>query len=76
MWYLGKQERVSNLLERIWLGLPSAVQLQPHLDTAENHLFSALEVNAQLDDVSVIDRECLTLLRRRTESDVVEKGTR
>lgn len=68
--------RVLYSLKRVWLILPSAVELQPHLDAAENHLLSSFKVDAQLDNVTVVDGERLALLGGRAQADVVEERAR
>lgn len=61
------------VLEGVQLVLPSPVELQTHLDAAENHLLTALEVDAQLDNIAIIDGEGLALLRGRAQADMVEE---
>ena len=46
-----------DVLEGVGLGLPASVELDPHLDAAVNHLFSALEIDPQLYEVTVVDRK-------------------
>lgn len=62
-------------LKNVGLVLPAAVQLEAHLDAAEDHFLATLEVDAELDDVAVVDGVCLALLRGGTESNVVQKGS-
>jgi hypothetical protein len=52
-------------IKGIKLILPAAVQLQPHLDAPKDHLFAALEVDAKLHYISVIDRERFRFCTRR-----------
>lgn len=65
-----------HLLETIWLVLPSAVQLQPHLDAAENHFFATLEIDSELYNIPVVNGESFALLRRRAKADVIEERAR
>lgn len=65
-----------NILEAVELVLPSTVQLQPHLDTTKNHFLATFEVNAQLHNITVINRICLAFLRGWTEPNVIQKGPR
>lgn len=60
-------------LERVGLVLPPAVQLQPHLDTAENHFLASLKVDAKLHDVAIVNGKRLALLRGWAQPDVVEE---
>lgn len=62
-------------VERVWLGLPAAIEFDSHLDASEYHLFSAPEVDAQLNDVAIVNGVRLRFGARRTEPDVVEKGS-
>lgn len=62
-----------HLLECVELVLPATVQLQPHLDAAEDHLLSTLEINSELHNVSIVDGEGFALLGRRAQTNVVQK---
>lgn len=63
----------SDSLEVVEFVLPSPVQLEPHLHTPEDHLLASLEVDAELNNIPIIHRVRLALLRRRTKPYVVEK---
>lgn len=63
-----------NVLELVQLVLPAPVELESHLDATEDHLLAPFKVDAQLHDVSVIDREWLRLLTGRAQSNVIQKG--
>lgn len=67
---------MSSHVECVELVLPAPVELQSHLDAAENHLLSTLEVDTQLNDVAIIERKSFTLLGRWTQSNVVEESAR
>lgn len=56
--------------------LPAAVALDADLDTAENHLFATSEINAQLNDITILYSERLGFNIGLTETDVVQKSTR
>jgi len=61
-------------LEGIQLVLPATVELESHLDASEDHLLSALEVDAQLHNVAVVDRKGLRFRAGRTQPDVVQES--
>jgi len=67
----GRSESV--LLEGIWLHLPCSVALDPDLDTTKYHLFSAAEINAQLNNVTILDREQPRLGIGLAESDMIQE---
>lgn len=67
---------VEHILESVELVLPSAVQLDSHLDTPEDHLFAALEIYSELHDIAISHDKSLTLLTRRTQADVVQECAR
>lgn len=54
--------------------LPAAIALDADLDTAEDDFLAALEVDAELHDVTIVDREWSALLSWRRQADVVEEG--
>lgn len=62
-----------DVLESVGFRLPPSVQLNPHLDAAENHFFAALEVYSKLNDVAIINGKRLAVLRGRAETDMVEE---
>lgn len=66
-----QQPSVSTCVVRIQALLPVPVAFDPDLDAAEDHLFSALEVNAQLDHIAVVDWKWAALLVGRRKADVV-----
>lgn len=70
------KDESKDILEGIGLILPSAIELEPHLDAAKDHFLTTLEINAELDNVTVVDGKGLALLGRRAEANVVEKGAR
>ncbi len=61
-------------LECIQLVLPATVQLEPHLHAPEDHLLAALEVDAELNDIAIVDGERPRFRPRRAEPNVVEEG--
>lgn len=61
-------------IEGIKALLPPAIALDPDLDTSEDHLLAAAEVDAQLDDVAVFYSERLGLDVGLAQPDVVEEG--
>lgn len=64
------------ILEQVGLVLPVAVELQPHLNAAKDHLLPALEINAQLYDITIVETESLALLGGRAQTDVVQERAR
>lgn len=63
-----------DVLELVQLVLPATVELQSHLDAAENHFLAPLEIDSKLDDISIIDRKRLRLLPGRAKPYVIQKG--
>lgn len=63
-----------HVLEGIQCFLPTPVAFHSDLDTAENHLLPAAEVDTQLYNVAIFDRKGSGLDAWLTESDVVQKG--
>ena len=64
---------MTNSLVTIQCLLPPTIQLHPNLDASEDHLLSSSEVNAKLNDISIIDRPRSRFYIWLAESDVVEK---
>lgn len=56
-----------DVLELVQLVLPAAIQLQPHLDAAENHLLAPLKIDSELHHIPIIDRERLGFLTGRAQ---------
>lgn len=79
-WWEGRKEGGGEgsrrLLESIQLVLPATVQFESHLHASKDHLLAALEVDAKLDDVAIVDGERLGFGARGAQSDVVQKGAR
>lgn len=53
---------IFHLLECVELILPSPVEFQSHLDASKDHLLAPFEVDAELDNIPVVNRESLALL--------------
>lgn len=62
------------VLEVIEAFLPAPVQLHTDLDTAEYHFLPALEIDAQLHNITIVDWIRLRLNPGLTETNVVEKS--
>jgi hypothetical protein len=43
------------LLEAARRSLPAFIELNPYLDTSEDHLFSTFEIDSQLYNIAIID---------------------
>ena len=71
--WMGEQQ---DLLEVIWPLLPGSVALNPNFDTSKYHLLSATKINAQLHNISILDRKELRFHIRLAQSDVVKEGAR
>lgn len=56
-----EQALVCGSVEIVEALLPAAVALDADLDTSENHLLAALEVDTKLDDIAVVDGIWATL---------------
>jgi hypothetical protein len=61
------------VLELVQPLLPSTVALDANFDASENHLFSATEIYAELDDIPILYAEGLRFDVRLAQTDVVEK---
>jgi hypothetical protein len=64
------------VLEAAGGSLPATIQLNPYLDTSEDHLFSALEIDTKLDNIAIIDGKRSRFGTGRTEPYMVEKRAR
>jgi hypothetical protein len=60
-------------VKSVELVLPTAVQLEAHLDASKDHFFSPLEVNSELHNVAIVDRESFAFLRRWAQTNMVQK---
>jgi hypothetical protein len=65
-----------HLLEIVQALLPSSVALYPDLDTTEYYFLSSFEINAQLNNVAVINRIWSALLSRTTKPYMIEERAR
>ena len=46
-----------DVLKIVGLGLPASVEFDSHFNTAVDHLLPTLEIDSQLDKVTIVDRE-------------------
>lgn len=53
--------------------LPATIAFDPDLNTSKDDLLAALEVNAQLNDISVIDWIWTAFLTRTGQSNMIEE---
>jgi hypothetical protein len=58
------------------LPLPRPIAFQTDPDASKDHLLTALEVDAQLDNVTVPNRIQPRRHTRRTQTHIVQKGSR
>lgn len=70
------QTLVGLFVEVIQALLPAAIAFDTDLDAAEDHLLAAAKIDAQLDDVAVLDTEGLGLDVGLAEANVVEERAR
>lgn len=64
------------LLELVQRLLPATIALDTDLDTAEDHLLSTAEVDAELNDIAILNAKWFRLDVRLAEPDVVEERAR
>lgn len=62
------------VLELVEAFLPASIALDLDLDTTKDDFFAALEINAELDDITVIDWIWPALNARTAQADVIQKG--
>jgi hypothetical protein len=63
-----------DLLELVQTLLPASVALYADLDTTENDLFSTLEIDTQLDDITVVEGKRAALHARTAQTHMIQKG--
>ena len=68
--------RTRRLLEAARSMLPSLVEFNSDFHASKNHLLTALEVNTELHNITIVYRKWLGLCSRRTESNVIQKSAR
>ena len=68
--------RGGHVLEIVRSPVLRTIALKSDLNTPEYHLFTTSEVNAQLNDISILYRVESRLHVGLAESDVVQKGAR
>jgi hypothetical protein len=59
-----------------WIGrlLPASINFYTDLDASENHLLASSKIDAQLNDIAIIDGPRLALNTRRTEPQMIQKS--
>lgn len=54
--------------------LPTSVAFDTNLDTTEDDLFSTFKINAQLNDITIVERVCTTLHAWTAQAHMIQKG--